>query len=356
MRKMYFLFACLIAVISANFYPAKASANGSKDNFFPVAQVVLTPVFLCEDAGFSLLMEGGPRSYRFNGTVGFISCEQHRFKVGGEYLAQKFRHENHEHHSHDWEHQWAVGGKYQYLFLDDCCNWLKYFQLGGYYAKSKNNEHEHHHIVGAKSWGIEAGSAIDTCWNNGSLYFAINYDQIKFNKHHHSHKDINGVGATIALDQPLWCDVTLGIEYQYKRAYDFIEALLNWTNRMECGDLTLGIFYDHVWGKERINSSDTLGLSLGFTFGMDNWSLFGDCCAPCNTDCCVADCSDLAEWISRPAIYMPQVITRTVSHNEEDGGGDGGGDGANNPNDGASNPNDGAVANNDDATNAPATT
>ncbi len=330
MRKMYFLFACLIAVISANFCPAKASANGTDDNFFPVAQVVLTPVFLCEDAGFSLLMEGGPRSYRFNGTLGVISCEQHRFKVGGEYLSQRFHHKfshNDCYHekTHNWVHQWAIGGKYQYIFCDDYCNWLKYFEFGGYYAKAKNKELEPieyscyticRSILGARSWGLEAGTAIDTCWNNGSLYFAINYDQVKFQKHHFCHKDINGVGATIALDQPLWCDVSFGLEYQYKRAYDFLEALLNWTNRMECGDLSLGIFYNYVWGKEHINSSNTLGLSLGFTFGVDNWSLFGDCCAPCDTDCCVADCSDLANWIAAPAVYMPQVITRAGIHVE----------------------------------------
>jgi hypothetical protein len=33
MRKMFFLFACLIAVISANLYPVKAMAHGSDDNF-----------------------------------------------------------------------------------------------------------------------------------------------------------------------------------------------------------------------------------------------------------------------------------------------------------------------------------
>jgi len=338
MRKMFFLFACLIAVISANFYPAKAQADGdrSRDNFFPIAQVVLTPVFLSEDAGFSALLEGGSRSYRFNGTLGVISCEQHRFKAGGEYLSQKFRNEFGHHHdfyhhkTHEWEHQWAVGGKYQYVICDECFNWLKYFQFAGYYSRATDRDHKHHEdsdfhrkVFGAKTWGLEAGTAIDTCWNNGSLYVAINYDQVKFEKNHHNNnhhnhrKEINGVGATIALDQPLWCDVSFGIEYQYKRAYDFIEALLNWTNRMECGDLTLGIFYNYVWGKEHINSSNTLGFSLGFTFGMDNWSLFGDCCAPCDTDCCVADCGDLAHWISNPAVYMPEVIARCHSdHNQ----------------------------------------
>jgi hypothetical protein len=352
MRKMFFLFACLIALISANLYPVKAVANGSDDNFFPVAQVVLTPVFLSEDAGFSALLEGGPRSYRFNGTLGYIACEQHRFKVGGEYLAQRFKfHHHRDDHDHDdhrdnhhWVHQWAVGGKYQYLFTDDCCNWLKYFQFDGYYSKAKNKDlryseyteeedtvYIHRRISGASSWGLEAGTAIDTCWNNGSLYVGINYDDVRFNKHrffdhhhdeeeydhdHYRKKNISGVGATVALDQPLWCDVDFGIKYQYKRAYDYLEALLDWTNRLECGDLTLGIFVNQVWGKEHIQSSTTLGFSAGFTFGLDNWSLFGDCCAPRDMDCCVADCSDLASWIADPAVYMPQVLTRFEEHRD----------------------------------------
>lgn len=399
MRKMFFLLACLMATTIANLYTVPVSADdhhhsskGTNDNFFPLAQVVLTPVFISEDAGFSLLMEGGSKSYRFNGTFGFRLCEQHLFKVGGEYLSQKFHykfgHEDHGDDSHDlhyehnkkqhWTPQWAVGGKYRYLFCDDCCNWLKFFEFDGYYAHAENKNLRDHHdndqssydrdsfrqILGGKSWGLEAGTAIDTCWNNGILYVGIDYDQVRFKKHRNKHdynehrenKDISGVGATVALEQPLWCDISFGLKYQYKRAYDYIIGLLNWSNQMECGDLDLGVFVNHVWGKEHINSSTTLGFTVGFTFGIDDWSLFGDCCAPCDTDCCIADCSDLSAWIAAPAVYMPQVISRAGRRDDHHHGDVGGPDGGPNeggnqsPNEGG---NDGAVEGGNVAANLP---
>jgi Putative Ig domain len=315
MRRSLFLLTFLMTIFCSMLSITSISANDSKDTFFPVARVVLTPVFLSEDAAFSFLAEGGPRSYRFNGTLGYIACEQHRFKVGGEYLGQKLHYKFNTGKEHHWMHQWAVGGKYQYLFAEGCCDWVKSFDLSGYYAKAKSKDlnvdtddgiSEFRRIAGARSWGIEAGASIDTCWNNGSILVAIDYDDIEYKRQFQSHKRVSGVGGTIGLHQPLWCDVVFDFEYQYKRAYDYIEASLDWRSNLECGDLDIGVFANHVFGKERLPSSTTVGIELGFSFGVDN--LFGDCCDPCAQDCCVMDCNDLAAWVSSPAVYMPQVL------------------------------------------------
>lgn len=316
MRRSLFLLTLLTTVFCSMLSISSISADSkSKDNFFPVARVVLTPVFLGEDAAFSLLAEGGPRSYRFNGTLGFISCEQHRFKVGGEYLSQRLHYKFETGKEHRWMHQWAVGGKYQYLFAEDCsCDWLRSFELSGYYAKANSKDlsldteegfSEFRRIAGARSWGIEAGTSLDT-WNCGSILVAIDYDHIQYKRRYQSDKNVSGVGATVALHQPLWCDVAFDFKYQYKRAYDYIEALLDWRNNLECGDLNIGIFANHVFGKDKLPSSTTVGVELGFSFGFD--SLFSGCCDPCATDCCVLDCNDLAAWVSSPAVYIPQVL------------------------------------------------
>jgi len=331
MRRSLFLLTFLMTIFCSNLCITNISANDkkdkkSRDNFFPVARVVLTPVFLSQDAAFSFLGEGGPRSYRFNGTLGYIACEQHRFKVGGEYLGQRLKYRFRTGHEHHWVHQWATGGKYQYLFADDCCcQWLKSFELSGYYARANSKElklgeeHHHHHdsdsdrsefrrIAGARSWGVEAGTSIDTTWNCGTLLLAIDYDNVDYRKKrfHHHDKEISGVGGTIALHQPLWCNVELDFKYQYKRAYDYIEALFNWGTNFECGNLNLGVFVNHVFGKERLPCSTTVGGEIGFSFGIDN--LFNNCCDPCATDCCFNDCNDLAAWVSEPAVYIPQVL------------------------------------------------
>lgn len=320
MRRSAFLFTFLVALFCSMLSIRNVSASSCNDNCYPVARVVLTPVFLCDDAAFSFLAEGGPRSYRFNGTIGKFFCEQHRVKVGGEYLAQRIKYDFHTGKEHKWMHQWAVGGKYQYLFADDCCcDWLNSFELSGYYAKanskdlsveSEESESEFRRISGGRTWNIEAGTTFDTCWNCGYILVAIDYDSIEYKRRYQSDKKVSGVGATLALHQPLWCDFIFDFKYQYKRAYDYIEALLNWRNNLECGDLNVGIFANHVFGKERLPSSTTVGIELGFSFGIDN--LFDSCCYdPCASNCCVMDCNDLADWVSRPAVYMPQVLAIT---------------------------------------------
>jgi hypothetical protein len=311
---------------------ATVAANGKHgDSFFPVARVVLTPVFLGEDAAFSFLAEGGPKSYRFNGTLGYIACEQHRFKVGGEYLSQKLHFKTHLDREHHWVHQWAVGGKYQYLFIEDCgCDWLKSFEFSGYYSKANSKDLAadtdlsstgtfSRRIAGARSWGVEAGTTLHTSWNNGVLLLAIDYDNVEYKRRrhggdgsgsgsgHHHDKTVSGVGGTVGLRQPLWYDVVLDFKYQYKRAYDYIEAMLDWRSNLECGDLDIGVFANHTFGKDRLPSSTTVGIELGFNFGVDN--LFDSCCYdPRQSDCCVMDCNDLTAWVSEPAVYIPQVL------------------------------------------------
>jgi hypothetical protein len=316
MRRSLLLLTFLMTVICSNFCLMNISADGkSHETFFPVARVVLTPVFLSQDAAFSFLAEGGPRSYRFNGTLGYIACEQHRFKVGGEYLAQKLRYNFNTGKEHHWMHQWAVGGKYQYLIFDDCIEWIKSFELSGYYANAKSKDlnvgiavglSEFRRLAGAQTWNIEAGASIDTGWNDGRLLLAIDYDHVDYKRRFLNHKKVSGVGGTVEWHQPIWCDVNFDLKYQYKRAYDYIEALLNWRNNFECGDLNVGLFANHVFGKERLPRSTTFGVELGFSFGVE--SLFDDCFDPCATDCCVMDCNDLAAWVSCPAVYMPQVL------------------------------------------------
>src|ERR1700722_6001169 len=353
MQRSLFLIAFLAALFCSNLQSSCLIAHES-DNFYPVARVVLTPVFLSQDAAVSLLIEGGPRSYRFNGTLGVFACNQHRFKVGGEFLSERLRFKLHEgdghegegqkYHVHRWLNQWAVGGLYQYLFENDCCNWIKSFEVSGYYSNAKSKELPRkeisgvqffQHIAGGDSWGVEAGTSLDTMWNCGQLLLAIDYDRVEYKRHDHdrghhhgsgsgssSHdsghrsnrhnKEVSGVGGTVALYQPLGYGFDLDFKYQYKRAYDYIEGLLNWRNNMECGDLLIGVFANHVFGKERLPSSTTAGVELGFSFGIENFSLFGDCSDPCDVECCMDVC-DLAAWVAIPAVYIPHVLAIATS-------------------------------------------
>ena len=292
---------------------------------------------------FLYWLKAVPKSYRFNGTLGYIACQQHRFKVGGEYLAERLDFQFFHHHNHHWVHQWAIGGAYEYLLDKDCCQWVRSLDFSGYYARSGSKEISAvegftgatalRRIAGADIWNVEAGATFDT-WDCGYLYVAIDYDSVDFRKHRRRNffddfsgsssssgssggghcgnrrHDLTGVGATVALHQPIWCNVVLDVEYQYKRVYDFLEGLLAWNTRLECGDLTLGVYANHVWGHDKLPSSTTVGGQVGFSFGIESLGLFDNCCNPCGNDCCPYDSGDLAAWVSVPAVYIPQVLVR----------------------------------------------
>ena len=111
------------------------SDHHTKDNNFYVGRFYLTPVFVAQNTALSLSGEGGPKSYRVDGTIGFIACERHRFKVGGEFLGEKLKFEFNNKTIHRWVQQYAVGGKYEFLFIEGC-SWLRGFDISGYYLNA----------------------------------------------------------------------------------------------------------------------------------------------------------------------------------------------------------------------------
>lgn len=308
----------------------------STDNFFGYARLFTTPVFVCDCSAVSLLAEVGPKNYRIGGTYGFFACDQHRFKVGVEYLQQKFHYKYITGKTSKWQRQWAVGAKYQYLFNDCCdpcdpccCNWLSGIQLST--AFSNCNSHHLKTLICddppfiarnlSNSWFVDGEvGVILTPWECGSIIVGLSYDYVRYGKnvrdnealiHEHGHKIVQGVGGSIEFDQKFCGCYGLHILAQFKRPYNYFEALLSWTKRTACGDLIVGVFGAHTWGKCNLNSSSAAGVELGFAFGID-----GCCnivwCDPCSDPCdCCNPCiySELSDWVSSPAVYMPEVLS-----------------------------------------------
>lgn len=314
------------------------SRGKTTDNFFGYARLFTTPVFVCDNNAISLMAEVGPKNYRLNGTWGFI-CDQHHFKIGAEYLWQKFHYKWITGKTERWDRQWAIGAKYQYLFDDCCCdpcdcnpcccNWIDGIQISAAYSNSPG-----HHVSTlicndppfvarnlGDSWfaGAEIG-AIFSPWECGTIIVGVGYDYVRYCKNihgdvfeesAHGHKHCSGVGGSIEFDQRFCCNWGLHVIAQFKRPFNYLEGLLSYTYRTDCGDLLLGVFGAHTWGKCGLNSSSAAGVELGFAFGIDNcWNFVW--CDPCScpSDCCnPCAYSELSDWVSLPAVYIPEVLT-----------------------------------------------
>lgn len=324
------------------------SRGKTTDNVFGYARYTSTTALVCDNMAFSSLSELGSKNYRTNATWGFFCQDQHRFKIGAEYLQQKFHHRFSTGKTEKWSRQWAVGAKYQYLFdqcgdscscnpcfCDPClCNsswydWIEGIQVSTAYSRADKHSlrkldcdysRVSRNLSGSWFLNGEVG-AIMTPWECGKIIVGLGYDYVRYNenihgshnKHRHGHKHVSGVGGSIELDQKFCGCYGLHVLTQFKKPYNYFEALVSWTKRTECGDLKLGLFFAHTWGKCNLNSSSAVGAELDFSFGIDGFcnlvccdpfSILENCCNPC-------EYSELNDWVSAPAVYMPETLTKT---------------------------------------------
>ncbi len=328
MQKLSYMLTFLLALFTLQLqYAGAEQVEGncdhdigkSYDNFFAYARVRPIATLDCDNGGLALLGEMGARNYRFNGTYGFFSDNCHRFKLGAEWLTQKIHYKFSSGRALRWTHQVGVGGKYQYWFeCPSCFNGIQ-LALGYSHAMARRlpeviclaqGSDLERRVSDSIFWNAEAG-VIMAPLECGNLILSISYDNIRYHREHQDTKRLSGVGFSLDYTQKIWCQLVLDIKAQIKRPYNYLEAMLNWTERFECGDLTIGVFGNHVWGKYKLPSSSAAGGEVRFTFGINPCSWFNCCNNGCNDCCeqvCCYDSCELANWIADPAIYRPQAL------------------------------------------------
>ncbi len=298
----------------------------SRDNYFGIVRLRPIAVFDCDNSALAVLAEGGYNAYRGNGTYGFIINQNHRFKIGGEWLGQRLHYKFASGQIHRWNRQSAFGGKYQYLFdcPSLCFNGLQ-FGLGYSHALGRSLQEviciRHNAILFRRLsdsvfWNFDAGLIVAP-WECGNMVLSLTYDNIRYHRQHRSSKRLSGVGFSFDYTQYLWGDLSIDFKAQFRRPYNYLELMLNWTERTECGDCTFGIFANRVFGKAKLPSSTAAGIELRYAFGIDTsnclWNA-GNQCDPENncpyvTNLCWFDSTELAAWVADPAIYRPQVLS-----------------------------------------------
>lgn len=288
-------------------------ADKRNNNVFPVGRLVLTPEFYNPVFGLSLLGEGGPWSYRGNGSVGLLfDCM--RFKAGGDYLGMDTFYNFGCHQRDDrWVQQWAVGGEFQQVI---CCYWLESIEIGGAYSRALSKNLKplffsggilDRRICGSDYWDAYAGATITLpCY--GRFYFDIVYDNIYYRRHFSCDKHVRGIGVDIGIIQNICRDMDVDIHASFREPYRSIGGRLDWNNPGYWYGLGLGIFADYVQGRHGLPNEATFGFEFAFTFGFD--------CAPVEirkATCGLIEqttCGGLTKnsWISSPAVYRPTVF------------------------------------------------
>lgn len=316
LKSIIFLGILLLTTIST-----ALEANNRNNNSFPVGRLVLTPEFYSPNVGLSLLGEGGPWSYRGNGTLGGVFSDCMRFKAGGEFLGMDtFYNFGCPKKTERWVQQWAAGGEFQQLI---CHCWLESIEIGGAYSQahsknlrsiSINNSIFDRRISGSNYWDAYAGATL-TLWCNGKFYFDVVYDHILYKRCFSCRdKHVKGIGADIGIIQTYCRDIDVSIHGSIREPYRSIGGRIDWNNAGYWSGFGLALFGDYVQGRHGLPNETTFGFEFAYTFGFD-------CGRPIpfqtTTPTCgivqQATCGGLTKnsWISSPAVYRPTVFAIT---------------------------------------------
>lgn len=291
----------------------------------PNLQVVTTPFRLTDCTIFSIGAEGGSNNTRFNGTFGYFLSPKIHFKCTVEQLSQRVAYNFTSGKLRKWMHQFAAGGVLQYTF---CHRWLESAELYGSYASCQSRHLKAHpccvkqtnlldqvsrHISGGKD--IFAGFGLTVLpWRLATFAFAIDYDNLTYQRKLSSRIQTAGFGGTAKFRQEFDCGVSIDLKGEMRRPFNYYEGALNWTNVHPYGILTFGFYTGYTQGRDRLPNNWTTGVLVSADFGgIPFFSNYRGCSnPPCVRGCTLNPSfpvdSELVAWIATPAVRMPTVL------------------------------------------------
>jgi hypothetical protein len=162
-------------------------------------------------------------------------------------------------------------------------------------------------MAAGRQWNVEAGPILMP-WRNAILIGTVGYDEFRFNrrfinKRHH----FSGVSGAVYLNQRIRKQFAIDVKAEFRRAYNYLEGMLSWNSCFYKGEVTLGVFGSHTWGRMGLPSISTVGGEVRYAFGVENCGRC-KCCHECEV--CPAI---LADWVASPAVYTPQVFALAES-------------------------------------------
>lgn len=260
-------------------------------------------------SGYSIAGEVGVKNYRASGTLGWQLEQAQRFKITGEYLAQKITYNFFLGDTQQWVNQGALGAKYEYDFANYALN--PQFDLAGYYshAPSKTLSVATGRIAGSNAGGIAPGVTIKP-WSGARAGVDLNYDRVTYNTNAGVSKDANGLGGTARFNQALIGDLDLGLVAGFRQPFNNYQANLNWTTDSSAGEWIWGLGGEYTVGKNSLPSTYNVIASVNFLLDRGapevnrHRSLKGDY----KDEVVAPDTYDFRRWVADPAVRMPQVL------------------------------------------------
>ena len=258
MRKFILAIAfSLLAIGPCYFFQLQAECNhhlkGCDQDLGPILRLDLSPRTLTCNTGYSAFAELGENNYRINGTFGALICPQHLIKFSGEYLGQRLGYHFSSGVHHRWMHQDAVGAQYKYL-VNGC--WIDSVDFDATYSFAHSHTLKDvncpigitpitttattlsRHIAGSHAYSFSAGATV-LPWCDATLYGALIYDHVEYDRKFQHDKCTSGVGGSITFTQRLWNNFAVNFETEIRQPFNYYEGSIDWTECTRCGDLNV---------------------------------------------------------------------------------------------------------------------
>ena len=274
----------------------------------------------------SLLLETGKKAHRVNATLGYILSLHQRLKLTGEYLTEQKSFEFYSGKEAKWIGQYAYGLGYQYLFSKGLLNDIN---ITTYYSKAQNKTlsakeyideglryRDYRHIAGGADRSISLGLDVHP-FKNTLLGLEANYDNVSYDTLYEHGQDERGLGATLSLHQLLSKKVKLELLASDRKPYQSYGVGVHWLLKSNPGSkLELGLEGKRIIGANSLSNDSQLDIDIGYEWGgvglghPSSYMLSNDLCDESWQS------SSLLDWVSKPAVYMDQVLAVKDEHRE----------------------------------------
>lgn len=289
-----------------------SSANAHENTLAPNGKIVLNMPSMGDRNAFSFMGEFGGRTIRGSATYGSYINPCDRINFTGEILFQDLKYQFIGELKEKWMSQYAVGAKYQHLFLYD---FLESVELAASFAHAFSRSVKDLPVspgrVSSSDTVFTAAGTTLNLWDCGYFSPTINWDYVKYYRHYLDKKVAVGFGASLEFIQYLPLDFSIDLEADFRRPFYYYSGVLNWHHDFSSCGFDIGGYVNYTNGKETLPNVLVAGIQLGLSFGPSP----SGCCnrkgeiRDSFTDSCLAtEFCDLSSWVARPAIYMPVVL------------------------------------------------
>lgn len=278
------------------------------ETLLPDFRLVIAPVMFNDFSGVSALFEAGRQNYRCNGTIGY-AFDDCLAKISAEYLTQKLGFSFCSVHEHHWVRQGAIGAALQFPFNAEC-------GFSYSHADKKKlmesvvplqNKICMKKIAGSNGFRLFCGSSF-SFWDSSEFNGKIVYDYVKFDRSFQKDKVVSGFGLNLAFDQNLSQCTKIHLGVAVEAPFIAYDASISTHIHAFRRTISVGVYGQRVHGLKSIPSSSRIGIEIE----LDLENIWCGASGPA--------CSDsFSSWLSRPAVYMPQVLV-VKDHNAREFG------------------------------------